>query len=236
MRLARLATVLGSILTVLSVAVPGAPAQAARQDDPVTPRIIGGEFVASAPWAAALYYDGYGFYCSGTIIAPRWVVTARHCITAGYPMSVRVGNVRHASGTPARVQRVVNASRADIALLNLDRAVSTSYAPLATADPPVGARNDIYGWGTIEPGEDAPMSARLKRASVQVTSTTAGDAYGGRAIRSRVGSGGPGYGDSGGPQLYRGRLVGVCSTGDYVHQQYASVSANRSWIRDVTGV
>lgn len=216
----------------------GAPPAAAPQPDRdgrVGPRIIGGEYVSSAPWAAALYYSDE-FYCSGTVIAPRWVITAQHCIYDGYAMSVRVGNVYHRNGTMAQVQRLTRARGADLALLYLDRSINTTYAPLATANPRTGATNNIYGWGTIEPGEDAPLSERLKTATVRVTSTNDTDYYGGRAIRSRVLSGGPGYGDSGGPQLDGGRLVGVCSTGDYVNQSYASVLANRSWIRDVAGV
>jgi hypothetical protein len=55
-------------------------------------------------------------------------------------------------------------------------------------------------------------------------------------VQSRRISGTAGYGDSGGPQFYDGRLVGVCSTGDYVYQTYGSISANRSWIRRVAGV
>ena len=235
MRLARVTSVLGPLALALSVALP-APVAYARAGDGVQPRIIGGGYADSAPWAAALYYDDGGFWCSGTIIAPRWVLTARHCMYDGYSMYVRVGHVSHPEGTFARVRRVVRSPHSDLALLNLGRSITTSYAALATADPAVGSGNDIYGWGTTEVGEDAPMSTRLKTASVRVTSTSSSDYFGGRAIRSRSISGTAGYGDSGGPQFYRGRLVGVCSTGDYTYQTYASISANRRWIADVAGV
>jgi len=236
MRLTRVIATVGSLLLALSTAAPASAAHMSRSDGPVTPQIIGGDYVASAPWAAALYYDGGGFYCSGTIIAPRWVITAQHCIYDGYTMYVRVGNVHHPDGTIARVRRVVRAAGADMALLNLERSVDTTYAPLASSDPPVGRTNHIYGWGTTEVGEDAPLSEWLKVASVRVTSTNSSDYFGGRAVQSRRISGTAGYGDSGGPQFYDGRLVGVCSTGDYVYQTYGSISANRSWIRRVAGV
>lgn len=206
-----------------------------HQDGTVTPSIIGGGYASNAPWAAALYYST-GFYCSGSIIAPRWVLTARHCIYDGYAMSVRVGNLHHPSGQVANVQRFVRSTTADMTLLYLDRSISTTYAPLASSDPPIGSTNNIYGWGTVEPGENAPMSDWLKTATVRVISNNGSDNYGARAVRSRVASGGPGYGDSGGPQFYNGRQVGVCSTGDYTFQNYTSVAANRSWIRSVTGV
>jgi len=79
-------------------------------------------------------------------------------------------------------------------------------------------------------------SAPLATASVRITSTNARDNAGGRAIGSRKISGTAGYGDSGGPQFHGDKLVGVCSTGDYVNTQYASITANRSWIRSVAGV
>jgi secreted trypsin-like serine protease len=225
------------LIVALVLALTAGPASAAPAAGPggATPSIIGGGYASSGPWAAALYYSD-GFYCSGSIIASRWVLTAQHCIYDGYAMSVRVGNVRHPSGRFANVQRVVRAPGADMALLYLDRAISTTYAQLASANPPNGSTNDIYGWGTVEPGEDAPLSDRLKTATVLVTSSNGSDYYGGRAVRSRVLSGGPGYGDSGGPQFYNGRQVGVCSTGDYVNQSYASVAANRTWIRNTADV
>ncbi len=227
-------TLLVLLVVALTAALPG-PARASTPDGAVTPSIIGGGYATNAPWAAALYYSD-GFYCSGTIIAPRWVLTAQHCIYDGYAMSVRVGNLHHPSGQYANVQRAVRASGADLTLLYLDRSINTTYARLATADPPTGSTNQIYGWGTVEPGENAPMSDRLKVGNVRVTTNNARDYFGGRAVGSRVDTGGPGYGDSGGPQFYNGRQVGVCSTGDYVNNQYASVTANRSWIRSVAGV
>jgi secreted trypsin-like serine protease len=69
-----------------------------------------------------------------------------------------------------------------------------------------------------------------------VTSVEGEDGYGGRGVESKVDSGGPGYGDSGGPQMYEGRVVGVCSWGDYTNQVYASVAAHRDWIRETTGI
>lgn len=222
------------VLLVMALAFPS-PAQASTHDGSVTPQVIDGEFATNAPWAAALYYSD-GFYCSGTIIAPRWVLTAQHCIYDGYAMSVRVGNLHHPSGRYANVQRTVRASGADLTLLYLDRSINTTYARLASADPPIGSINQIYGWGTVLPGAGAPMSDRLKVGNVRVTTHNARDNFGGRAVGSTVAPAGPGYGDSGGPQFYNGRQVGVCSTGDYVNHQYGSVTANRSWIRSVTGV
>ena len=211
-------------------AAPGPLAAGKEPDNSIL--IIGGGTVSSAPWAAAVFRNG-SFTCSGTIISARWVLTARHCVSG--TMQVRVGSVNRTSGgTVANVTAAYG--RFDLALLNLDRSVSTSYVPLATSDPPVNSTNSIYGWGmTCYSGCGA--SVQLKTASVRVTTTGASDAYGGRAIGSTRISGNAWRGDSGGPQFYNGRQVGVASTADGQSRQfYGSVAYNRSWIRSVSGV
>lgn len=223
------------LLATAATAMVGAlvaPSTAVAGPTTVEPLIIGGGTVSSAPWAAAVFSNG-SFTCSGTIIAPQWVLTARHCL--GGSMSVRVGSVYRSSGG---VTRTVSATygRYDLALMRLSSSVSTSYVTLASSDPPVGSTNYIYGWGmTCYSGCSA--SSQLKTASVQVTSVNASDAYGGRAIRSQRINGNAWRGDSGGPQFYSGRQVGVASTADGRSiQNYGSVAFNRAWIRSVTGV
>jgi secreted trypsin-like serine protease len=213
-----------------ALAVPSTAAAAKPQ--PVDPYIIGGSTVSSAPWAAAIFSNG-SFTCSGTIIAPSWVLTARHCVSG--TMSVRVGSVYRSSGG---VTRTVSsyATRYDLALLRLSSSVSTTYVTLANSNPPVGSTNSIYGWGmTCYSGCSA--SEQLKTATVQVTSTSATDYYGGQAIRSTKISGNAWRGDSGGPEFYNGAQVGVASTADGVSiQNYGSVAYNRAWISATAGV
>jgi secreted trypsin-like serine protease len=225
----RMRLVVTAFATAAAAAV-AAPSAAVAAD--VEPYIIGGGTVSSAPWAAAVFSGG-SFTCSGTIIAPNWVLTARHCISG--TMSVRVGSVLRASGG---VTRTVSATftRSDLALMRLSSSVSTSYVTLASSDPPVGSTNSIYGWGmTCYSGCGA--SSQLKTASVRVTSTNVTDAYGGRAIRSTAINGNAWRGDSGGPEFYNGAQVGVASTANGVNiQNYGSIAFNRDWIRTTSGV
>ncbi|MBQ1050953.1 DUF1986 domain-containing protein [Micromonospora sp. C51] len=219
-----------AVFATAMAAVMGASSGAVAS--PVGPYIIGGGTVSSAPWAAAVFSNG-SFTCSGTIIAPQWVLTARHCL--GGSMSVRVGSVYRSSGG---VTRTVSATygRYDVALMRLSSSVSTSYVTLASSNPPVNSTNSIYGWGmTCYSGCSA--SSQLKTASVRVTSTNVSDAYGGQAIRSSRINGNAWRGDSGGPQFYNGQQVGVASTADGQSiQNYGSVAYNRAWIRSVSGV
>ncbi|MDW5327823.1 S1 family peptidase [Plantactinospora sp. KLBMP9567] len=220
-------------LVMLATALAGAlVAPSVASAAPVSPFIIGGGTVSSAPWAAAVFSNG-SFTCSGTIIAARWVLTARHCVSG--TMSVRVGSVNRSSGgTTSSV--TASYARYDLALMNLSTSINTSYMPLSSAYPPVNSTNSIYGWGmTCYSGCSA--STTLKTATVRVTSTNVTDAYGGRAIRSTRINGNAWRGDSGGPQVYNGAQVGVASTADGQSiQNYGSVAYNRSWITSVSGV
>ena len=214
------------------VAALAAPATARAADPDVTPYIIGGGTVSSAPWAAAVFANG-AFTCSGTIISANYVLTARHCV--GSSMSVRVGSVNRTSGGVTRTV-ASSSTRYDLALLRLSSSVSTTYMPLSSAYPPVGATSNIYGWGmTCYSGCSA--STALKTATVRVTSTNSTDYYGGRAIASTRINGNAWRGDSGGPQVYNGAQVGVASTADGTsNQYYGSVAYSRAWITSVAGV
>jgi secreted trypsin-like serine protease len=220
------------LLAAVAGVVTAMLAPTAAHAEPVVPGIIGGETVASAPWAAAILSDG-SFICSGTIISANYVLTARHCVIGA--LSVRVGSVSYASGG---VTRTVTSSstRYDLALLRLSSPVSATYMPLSSAYPPVGATNSIYGWGmTCYTGCSA--SPTLKTATVRVTSTNGTDYYGGRAIASTRINGNAWRGDSGGPQVYNGAQVGVASTADgTANQYYGSVAYNRAWITSTAGV
>jgi secreted trypsin-like serine protease len=219
-------------LAAACTAVLLGPAAAQAATGPVSPNIIGGSTVSSAPWAAAVFSNG-SFTCSGTIISASYVLTATHCISG--TMSVRVGSVNRGSG--GVTSSVTSTStRYDLALMKLATPITTTYMSLSGSYPPVGSTNSIYGWGrTCYSG--CAASSVLKTATVQVTSTNQTDNAGGRAILSSMITGAAWSGDSGGPELYNGVQVGVASLADGQSQQiYGSVAYNRSWITSVAGV
>lgn len=218
------------------------------------PAIIGGQNVTDAPWAAQVSWDGTGFECSGTVVAPQWVLTAAHCVNPGSDnpggdpsggapsadpggMTVLIGSTKLGKGTAATVDQQQTDPKADLALLHLAAPVQTKYMALADKDPAVGDTNEIYGWGKTS--TNSGPAPQLKTAKVNVTSTEGcQDAAGGPAICSKAVTGTAFNGDSGGPELADGVEVGVCSTGDEQArtQQYASVAANRDWIKQVAKV
>jgi secreted trypsin-like serine protease len=210
------------------------------------PDIVGGGTAPAVSWGAQVYVNTpgrafQGFNCSGTVIAPRWVMTAHHCLdTDGSGMHVKVGSNTLFSGTQIAVDQEKISPNGDIALLHLTQAAGTTPIALGSADPATGATNQLYGWGRETP--TGPPAPSLKVANVRVTGRST-DAFGGRAIQSVGINGSAWKGDSGGPEIANGFQVGVAST---VQNQtgtnttgtdnYASVATSRAWIRTTAGV
>jgi len=222
----------------LAAGLAAAPATAAS----ASPNIIGGGTASNIPYGAQIYWtnagSSNGFECSGTIIAPQWVLTAQHCRNDP-GMYVLVGSLNLGQGTRATVDRQVPSPNGDILLVHLGTAINTTFSKLGSADPATGATNQIYGWGRTQ-GTNPP-SPVLKTANVRVTGHSS-DAFGGSAIASTGINGAAWHGDSGGPQVSSGVQVGVCSTGNNSGsnpqgtQNYASVANSRTFIKNTSGV
>ncbi|MGW6538212.1 S1 family peptidase [Streptomyces sp. NPDC055051] len=227
-------------LSVLALFAPAATASEqapARADAVAVQPIIGGGQATSGPWAARLLSNGRET-CSATIIAPTWILTAKHCVTGG-GLSFRIGSLdQHSGGTLANgVQTYTHSS--DLALVRLDRSVTATYARLGQpGSVSVGQSVQVYGWGaTSQCGSEANCQSRyLKVANVTVTGGCR-DAYNGSAICARRGNGITAGGDSGGPMMANGIQVGVASTSDrQTTTAYTNVTAYRSWIQSIAGV
>ncbi|GAB3952436.1 S1 family peptidase [Streptomyces sparsus] len=240
MRISRLLpALLAAVVSVLALLVPTATAATAPAppSTKVVQPIIGGGHAPSGPWAARLFSNGRET-CSATIIAPTWVLTAKHCVTGG-GLSFRIGSLdQHSGGTVANGVQTYNHS-SDLSLVRLDRSVNATYARLGQpGSVRVGQNVQVYGWGaTSRCGSEANCQSRyLKVANVTVTGGCR-DAYGGSAICARRGDGITAGGDSGGPMMANGIQVGVASTSDrQTTTAYTNVTAYRSWIQSVTGI
>lgn len=195
---------------------------------PVAPHIYGGTYPSSGTRIASVHYQD-AFRCSATLIAPRWVMTAKHCLPESPSTNMRIIAKsiypRPSGGEHRSVIERHAAPSGDIALLYLGSAVSDEYPHLADGFPPVASENYVYGWGRECPTCGWP-STRLKWATVEVTSidTDIKDVYNGRGIeyKAAVGATNSGttcQGDSGGGFFKdhgRERQVGVVSRSEYL--------------------
>jgi len=208
-------------------------APAANAD--VSPMIVGGTRASTAdyPWVVMLTTTANSQFCGGTLVKANKVVTAAHCVKGRSAASTRVVHGRDdkqsTAGTTAGVTKIwVHPSYTtatagyDVAVLTLDRNISSATLPLATpADTALYAAGNsalILGWGTTSSGGSA--SRYLLKANVPLTSdATCKSAYSQYSNTSMVCAGFPQggvdtcQGDSGGPLVFGGKLIGDTSWG-----------------------
>lgn len=232
-------TAMGAALALVATA-PQAVAAPEEPGGGATPMIIGGGNAANAPWAARLFVNGRQ-NCTATIIAPTYVLTARHCVSSSGTYTFRIGSLDQTSGgTMATGVAITRHSTADIAIVRLGTSVSATYSPLGTSsDVAVNQTVQVYGWGATCTGQPEIncQSRYLKVANVRVTSVNCRDYTGGVAVCAQRVDGITAGGDSGGPMFASGRQVGVASTSDRATRTaYTNITQYRSWIRSVAGV
>ncbi|MBB5855556.1 S1 family peptidase [Amycolatopsis umgeniensis] len=217
-----------------------APAAIAAEPSGAQPMIIGGQNAQSGPWAARLFVNGQQ-NCTATIIAPQYILTAKHCVASSGTYTFRIGSLdQQSGGTMATGSTITRHSGADLAIVKLTSSVNATYSPLGTtSNVAVGQNVQVYGWGaTSQCGSEINCQSRyLKVATVRVNSVNCSDYNGGVAVCANRVNGITAGGDSGGPMFSGGRQVGVASTSDRSNNTaYTNITRYRSWIQQVAGV
>jgi secreted trypsin-like serine protease len=223
----------------------GATAANATTATSASPQVIGGEQSPSTPWEVQLVFQQGGtatYGCTGEQLNASWVLTAEHCVDGTTAMNVYHSNSTTNRGAATAADRLYSAPAGDIALVHL-RTPKTlgSYAQLDLGySPRSTGTGTIMGYGNR--ANSVPTTG-LYQASVSLTGRSS-DAYGGVAQHVTGVSGASNHGDSGGPLLVGGKVVGVCSTGDvadpgantHAGSNYAVLTQSASWIRSTAGV
>jgi secreted trypsin-like serine protease len=240
MRLGRV----GAALAGVALAVALSPVAGADESGTVGPAIIDGSNATDAPWAARLFVNGQE-NCSATIIAPTWILTAQHCVAGGGTYTFHIGSLDQTQGETATGVNIQTHPTADLALVELDHAVTATYSPLgAPGAVAVGDTVQVYGWGATctDRPEIECQSQLLKVANVSVSAIDCSDYRGGTAVCANRIDGITAGGDSGGPMFAHAPdgsyvQVGVASTSDrQSFTAYGNVTVYRDWIASVAGV
>jgi len=217
-----------------------------------TQPIVGGTEATTCAWPTAVMMLG-SLVCSGTLVHPRAVVTARHCVMneirnqMRIPSMVGFGESRNNWAKTVNVQRCHVHPKNDIALCILDEAVTEIpiipvMAPCETDEllpgKPIvevgfgvtGTRNPTYGTKKWINGVIEGRSADL--VDILVTTGTQDGEY---------------FGDSGGPLFFRmpdqsWRLIGEDCCSDEIADAgprvstYTSVPYHVVWMEEQSGL
>lgn len=179
--------------------------------------------------------------CTGTVVAERWVITARHCVEDSPEAGGAVLLGQGADVTVHRVNAWRTAPAGDIALVHVTE--DFDVAPLRVSERRLAEDSSAtaYGWSSLGQGS----TGRLPYAPVTVQDTGVQADFGGDlAYLTKITF--PAklqQGDSGGPIIDGSEVLGVLSsavsftppvppelTGLYIH---AATANQAGWIRAV---
>ncbi|XP_053680123.1 trypsin-1-like [Anopheles nili] len=227
-------------------------------------RIVGGDAadVKEYPWIAMLLYRG-SFYCGGSLINDRYILTAAHCVLSFTPaqLQAKLYDVERSEMVTRSIAKLTGHERFsldtfnnDIALVKLHQPVDAgaSFIPICLPSAGrtfAGHAGTVVGWGKLGNGS---LSQGLQKAVVPIMSNMQCRRSNYRASRITDNMLCAGYaeggrdacqGDSGGP-LHVGdsnfrELVGIVSWGEGCARPnypgvYTRVSRYLSWIRTNT--
>ncbi|XP_044514526.1 neutrophil elastase-like [Gracilinanus agilis] len=241
-----MAPTLHGTLLLLLVSIQGGPVLGSK--------IVGGRAAVphSRPYMVSLQQRG-GHFCGGTLIHPRFVMTAAHCLNGMNPQGVQAvlgaHDLRRQEPTQQRLQiREIfengfnpDSLENDIVILQLER-TATINANVQVARIPQSGQNVrpgtsclAMGWGRL--GDNRGLPSQLQELNVTTVERLCRTSNLCTLVPRR--RAGICFGDSGGPLVCNGVVYGIdsfirggCGSGFYP-DAFARVSQYVQWINSI---
>uniref|UniRef100_A0A6I8SH77 Peptidase S1 domain-containing protein n=1 Tax=Xenopus tropicalis TaxID=8364 RepID=A0A6I8SH77_XENTR len=210
----------------------------------VSSRIVGGVNSRPGMWPWQVYLRGPNFFCGGSLITSKWIISAAHCChrSVVYEMAGQIFPQSIWRRSPNPDYSTIGSgtfSGSDICLmelqteLNFTQYISPVCLPASGVAFPTGLPCWVTGWGNIVGRANLPPPKTLQEVLVPLIGAQVCKSYYSRVanitdnmICAGYVSGGKGIcqGDSGGPlvcaQADRWYLVGIVSFGIPCEQKY----------------
>ncbi len=204
-------------------------------------RIIGGTVANSSQFKNVGVLKERGFkFCTGTLIAPNWVLTAGHCLEGILPSQLRrfsfeVGGINY-EWAATYVHPTYNFPDGDVGLIKLKRNVTgITPAVIRTTAPRVGELMTIVGFGLTGTGAQGTTGgAGIKRFGSVILDGVDPFFVTWNFDAPELNNTAPG--DSGGPGFIGGQIASVTSGGSNEDSSWGDESFNtrtdayRTWI------
>lgn len=223
--------------STVQIAADQTPSTATEQD-----ALQGGTPDASDPGVGLLWVESGGF-CTGTLIAPDVVLTAGHCtqtpVAAFYLGAGQAIDAKHFTGPPTNMRVLAVAEQLthpdfvpgsctnspDIGLVRLAQPASGVHpVALSKSEPAVAAICTAVGFGMHTEG--STTTVEQKRSGNEKI-----DALYDLAVQVSAAGALGDHGDSGGPLLCGGAVVGVTSCGNSDNVFYTRTDKADGWIQ-----